>query len=38
MVMHRNGMQREREREREEEEEGDEFRLTRLAWNSREDK
>jgi len=33
MVMHRNGMQRERERE-----EGDEFRLTRLAWNSREDK
>jgi len=37
MVMHRNGMQREREREREREE-GDEFRLTRLAWNSREDK
>jgi hypothetical protein len=31
--------EREREREREEEEEeGDEFRLTRLAWNSREDK
>ena len=30
--------ERERERGEEEEEEGDEFRLTRLAWNSREDK